>query len=76
MLVTPDGGTRVKFVTIYLIAYFALIAGAAFALWQSAILAEIPRPWIAVGALVAIGFGIVLAVASNTGAVRTHLHDR
>ena len=65
-----------KFVTIYLIAYFALLGGAALALWQSGILAEVPRLWIAIGAMVAIGLGVVLAVASNTGVIRTRAHNR
>jgi hypothetical protein len=76
MLAPEGGGTSLTFVTIYLIAYFALLGGAALALWQSGILAEIPRLWIAVGTFVAIGIGIVLAVASNTGAIRTRVHDR
>jgi hypothetical protein len=53
-----------RFVRIYLVGYFILLAGAALALWQSGILARIPGLWIAIGAVIAIGFGIMLAVAS------------
>ena len=54
-----------RFLKIYLIGYFVLLIGAVWALWQSRILQEIPGVWIAIGAVIAIGFGIMLAVASS-----------
>lgn len=54
-----------RFITIYLIGYFILVAGAALTLWQAGILARIPGTWIAIGALVAIGLGIMLAVSAG-----------
>jgi FtsH-binding integral membrane protein len=54
-----------RFVKIYLIGYFVLLAGAALALWQSGIMNQIPTIWIAIGAVIAVGFGIMLAVASS-----------
>ena len=54
-----------RFLTLYLVGYFVLLIGAVWALWESGILAEIPRVWLGIGALIAIGFGIMLAVASN-----------
>ncbi len=53
-----------SFIRLYLIGYFILLFGAALALWQSGMLAEIPGVWLAVGAIVAVGFGLLLAVAS------------
>jgi drug/metabolite transporter (DMT)-like permease len=61
-----------KFLKIYLIGYFVLLFGAGLALWQSGILRQIPGVWLAIGALIAIGFGIMLAVASGRPAVTTH----
>lgn len=56
---------------LYLIGYFILLAGAALALWQSGILRQIPGIWIAIGLVVAVGLGIVLAVSSTTPVVTT-----
>jgi drug/metabolite transporter (DMT)-like permease len=61
-----------KFLKIYLIGYFVLLFGAGLALWQSGILRQIPGVWLAIGALIAIGFGIMLAVASGRPAITTH----
>ena len=60
-----------KFMRLYLIGYFILLAGAALALWQSGILRQIPGIWIAIGLVVAVGLGIVLAVSSTTPVVTT-----
>jgi hypothetical protein len=54
-----------RFINIYLIGYFILVIGAALALWQSGILARITGTWIAIGALIAVGFGIMLAVSAG-----------
>jgi hypothetical protein len=54
-----------RFLTIYLVGYFVLLIGATWALWESGILREISGVWIAIGAIIAIGLGIMLAVASS-----------
>jgi hypothetical protein len=54
-----------RFLTLYLVGYFLLIAGAALALWQAGILDEIPGIWLAIGAIIAVGLGMMLAVASG-----------
>ena len=54
-----------RFLTIYLVGYFLLLVGAVMALWQSGILDEIPGIWLAIGAIVAVGLGIMLAVVSG-----------
>jgi hypothetical protein len=60
-----------RFLTLYLIGYFVLLLGAAWALWESGILAELPGVWIAIAAVIAIGLGIMLAVASSRPAITT-----
>ena len=60
-----------KFLKIYLIGYFILLLGAGLALWQAGILRQIPGVWLAIGAIIAIGLGIMLAVASGRPAVTT-----
>jgi hypothetical protein len=54
-----------RFLKLYLIGYFILLFGAALALWQSGVLAEIPVVWIAIALVIAVGFGIMLGVASS-----------
>ena len=56
---------------LYLIGYFILLAGAALALWQSGILRQIPGIWVAIGLVIAVGLGIVLAVSSTSPVVTT-----
>lgn len=60
-----------KFLSLYLVGYFVLLIGATWALWESGILGEIPGVWIGIAAVIAIGLGIMLAVASSRPAVTT-----
>jgi drug/metabolite transporter (DMT)-like permease len=60
-----------RFLKLYLVGYFLLLVGAAWALWESGILDEIPGVWLAIAAVVAVGLGIMLAVASSPRAVTT-----
>ena len=60
-----------KFMRLYLIGYFILLVGAALALWQSGILRQIPGIWIAIGLVIAVGLGVLLAVSSTTPVVTT-----
>ena len=60
-----------RFLTLYLVGYFLLLVGAAWALWQSGILSEIPPVWLGIAALIAIGLGIMLAVVSSRPSTTT-----
>jgi hypothetical protein len=60
-----------KYLKLYLVGYFILVIGGVLALWQSGILEEIPGVWLAIGAIVAVGLGIMLAVSSGPRAVAT-----
>jgi hypothetical protein len=60
-----------KFLKLYLVGYFILLLGAGLALWESGVLRQIPGIWIGIGAIIALGFGIMLAVASGRPAVTT-----
>ena len=64
-----------RFLKLYLVGYFILLFGAGLALWKSGILRQIPGVWIAIGAVIAVGFGIMLAVASSPRAVTTTTRD-
>jgi hypothetical protein len=54
-----------RFVNIYLVGYFVLVIGAVLALWQAGVLARISGTWVAIGLLIAIGLGIMLAVSAG-----------
>ena len=60
-----------KFLKLYLVGYFVLLGGALLALWQAGVLDEIPLVWLAIGGVVAIGLGIMLAVVSSPRTVTT-----
>jgi hypothetical protein len=64
-----------KFLKLYLVGYFVLLIGAGLALWQAGVLDDIPGIWLAIGLIVAVGFGIMLAVASSPRAVTTTTRD-
>jgi hypothetical protein len=53
-----------RFIHLYLVGYFILLIGAFLALWQAGILARISGVWLAIGAIIAFGLGIILAVTS------------
>lgn len=50
---------------MYLIGYFILIIGICLALWQSGVLDSVAPIWIGIGAIVAVGVGIMMAVSSG-----------
>jgi hypothetical protein len=54
-----------KWMGVYLLGYVLLIAAALLALWKTGVLASIGTFWVGVGLLVALGLGIMLAVASS-----------
>ena len=60
-----------KFLKLYLVGYFILLIGGGLALWQAGVLKQIPGVWLAIAAVIAIGLGIMLAVASSPRAVTT-----
>jgi hypothetical protein len=54
-----------RFIRLFLVGYFVLVLGIALALWQTGVLARVAPMWIGIGALIAIGIGIMLAVSSG-----------
>jgi hypothetical protein len=54
-----------KFINMYLVGYFILIIGICLALWQSGALNNIGPTWLGIGAVLAIGIGIMMAVSSG-----------
>jgi hypothetical protein len=64
-----------KFMGIYLIGYVLLLGGALLALWKTGVLSSIGPVWTGIGLLIAIGLGIMIAVA-NSGEKKTIEVDR
>jgi hypothetical protein len=54
-----------RFIHLYLIGYFILIVGAVLALWKAGVLARISASWIAIGMVIVLGLGIMLAVIAG-----------
>jgi hypothetical protein len=62
-----------RFIHLFLIGYFIVILGIGLALYQTGVLGRVAPIWIGVGALVAIGVGIMLSVSSGKPTVTEEL---
>jgi hypothetical protein len=62
-----------RLIRIYLVGYFLLVLGALLALWQGGVLAQFSAAWVAIGLLLAIGLGVILAVTSTRPPVTTRI---
>jgi hypothetical protein len=54
-----------KFIHLFLIGYFVLVLGAVMALWKAGVMAHVSGIWVAIGTIVVVGIGIMLAVSSG-----------
>ena len=54
-----------RFIHLFLIGYFVLVVGAVMALWKAGVLAHVSGMWVAIGMVIAVGLGIMLAVSSG-----------
>ena len=54
-----------KFAGLYLLGYVILIGGIIAALWKTGVLERIGAAWTAIGIVIAIGLGIMIAVANS-----------
>lgn len=54
-----------RFIHLFLVGYFIAIVGVGLALWQTGVLGRIAPIWIAIGAIVAVGVGIMASVSSG-----------
>ena len=70
-----EEGPYYEVMGIYLLGYFLLLGGVLLALWKTGVLASIGTTWVAIGVVIAIGLGIMIAVA-NSGEKKTIEVDR
>ena len=54
-----------RFIHLFLVGYFVLVIGAVMALWQAGVLAHVSGMWVAIGMIIAVGLGIMLAVSAG-----------
>lgn len=54
-----------KSIHLFLVGYCILIIGLAMALWKTGVLSNMSPIWIAIGVIVALGLGIMMAVSSG-----------
>jgi hypothetical protein len=54
-----------RFIHLFLAGYIILTLGVGLGLWHAGVLSRIAPIWIAVGALVVIGVGIMLSVSAG-----------
>jgi hypothetical protein len=50
---------------VYLVVYFALLAGAGVSLWEAGVLSRLPLHWVASVTAIAIAFGVLLGAISR-----------
>jgi len=60
-----------RYVGLYLVGYAVFVIGVILALWKAHILARIDPIWIAIGVVIAIGVGVMIAVSSGKPAITT-----
>ena len=54
-----------KWTGMYLVGFAILLIGVLAALWKLGVLASIGAGWTAIGVVIAIGLGVMVAVASS-----------
>jgi hypothetical protein len=58
-----------RFIHLFLFGSFLLVLGAALALWKAGVLAHVSGTWMAIGAIIVVGLGIMVAVSSAKPAI-------
>jgi len=58
-----------RFVRVYLVAYFLLVFGAIGALWYGGALAQMPAIWVLMAIIGALGLGVLLALSVRSAEV-------
>jgi hypothetical protein len=54
-----------KWVQMYLLGYAIMIGGIVAALWKMGVLARVGAGWTAIGLLIALGLGVMIAVSGS-----------
>jgi hypothetical protein len=54
-----------KWTGIYLVGYLVMLVGVLAALWKSGVMERIGATWTIIGVVIAVGIGIMIAVANS-----------
>ncbi len=54
-----------KWVQMYLLGYAIMVCGIMAALWKTGVLARVGAGWTAIGLLIALGLGVMIAVSGS-----------
>ena len=54
-----------RFINMYLVGYFVLLAGALAALWYGGVLRHVSPVWVVIGLVIAVGLGVMLSVSGG-----------
>jgi len=54
-----------KWVQLYLLGYVIMVGGIVAALWKMGVLGRIGAGWTAIGLVIAIGLGVMIAVSGS-----------
>jgi hypothetical protein len=61
----PEEFLPLRLIHIYLVAYFALVAGAFLALWRAGVLARVPSDLLLIATIIVVALGVLVAVTST-----------
>jgi hypothetical protein len=65
-----------KWTGMYFLGYVVLIGGLIAALWKLGVIEQVAAGWTAIGVVIALGLGIMLAVSAGGGEKKTIEIDR
>ena len=54
-----------KWMQMYLVGYFIVLAGVAAALWKLGVIERVGPAWTAIGIVIAIGLGVMVSVSGS-----------
>jgi hypothetical protein len=54
-----------KFASWYLVGYVLFLAGVGAALWKLGVIQQVGAGWTAIGMLIAVGIGVMLAIGGR-----------
>jgi hypothetical protein len=54
-----------RFVNMYFVGYVVFMLGVLLALWKTGVLGSVAPIWIVIGAIIALGLGIMMSIGSG-----------
>jgi hypothetical protein len=58
-----------RFINMYFVGFLVLVVGAMLALWKAGALEHVSAAWIAIGSLIVVGIGVMMAVSAGKPAI-------